>query len=271
MLRRHRIKKLKIWLLIFVIFVVYEVMIYIQPAPNLLISNFKAKIGESQFMKKSFILKHSCDCPVFKNEFIHVQMIETDSFNSTLQKRIFINMLHLAETKSTFTSVSLFDLPIEDFNKEILTCDVYNILKRGKHQKVIAYSLYGNDSRYFQNIEQLVELVKEKYKNYTVRIYYDDSVNNTLRCELECKYSPVLDFCNINRFSTNGLAQMARDTSKLKDLDYMHKMMWRFLPMGDTFVDIHMSRDIDSLILDREVESVNEWLNSENFGHIMRG
>jgi hypothetical protein len=42
------------------------------------------------------------------------------------------------------------------------------------------------------------------------------------------------------------------------------------LPLGDSFVDYFMSRDTDSLIIDREVESFNVWLKSETLFHIMR-
>ena len=52
---------------------------------------------------------------------------------------------------------------------------------------------------------------------------------------------------------------------------YMHAMKWRWFPINDQFVDVFMSRDSDSDILQREVDSVNEWLASGKVGHIMRG
>ena len=48
-------------------------------------------------------------------------------------------------------------------------------------------------------------------------------------------------------------------------------MKWRWLPIGDSFVDIFSSRDSDSYFLQREVDSVNVWLSSNKPGHIMRG
>ncbi|XP_063217535.1 uncharacterized protein LOC134528142 isoform X2 [Bacillus rossius redtenbacheri] len=47
-------------------------------------------------------------------------------------------------------------------------------------------------------------------------------------------------------------------------------MLWRFLPMSDPSVDVFMSRDLDSLIIPRELAAVNEWLNSNKTFHIMR-
>ncbi|KAK4298398.1 hypothetical protein Pmani_029249 [Petrolisthes manimaculis] len=47
--------------------------------------------------------------------------------------------------------------------------------------------------------------------------------------------------------------------------------MWRFLPMADPLVSEFLVRDIDSVILPREVAAVNQWLaNSTALVHIMR-
>ena len=54
-------------------------------------------------------------------------------------------------------------------------------------------------------------------------------------------------------------------------MSYMHESMWRFLSIGDSFVDVFMSRDTDSYLIDREVDSVKIWDNSNTIGHIMRG
>ena len=40
---------------------------------------------------------------------------------------------------------------------------------------------------------------------------------------------------------------------------------------NDPFLDAIMSRDAGSLILQREVDSVSVWLDSDRVGHIMRG
>jgi len=47
-------------------------------------------------------------------------------------------------------------------------------------------------------------------------------------------------------------------------------MTWRFLPLFDPTVNRVMSPDADSLVLDREVDAVNEWLLSGTSFHIMR-
>ena len=46
--------------------------------------------------------------------------------------------------------------------------------------------------------------------------------------------------------------------------------VWRFFPTLDPQVDIFLSRDLDSAITVREVEAVEEWLESEKMLHVMR-
>lgn len=45
---------------------------------------------------------------------------------------------------------------------------------------------------------------------------------------------------------------------------------WRFLPLLDPKVDILLLRDSDSIIFDREVDAVHEWLKNKETFHIMR-
>lgn len=47
-------------------------------------------------------------------------------------------------------------------------------------------------------------------------------------------------------------------------------MMWRFFPLADPFIDVFVSRDTDSYILQREVDAVKIWLASDKLVHIMR-
>ena len=47
-------------------------------------------------------------------------------------------------------------------------------------------------------------------------------------------------------------------------------MTWRFLPLLDPTVVRMMSRDTDSLVTDREVAAVKEWIESNTSFHIMR-
>ena len=51
----------------------------------------------------------------------------------------------------------------------------------------------------------------------------------------------------------------------------MHGMTWRWLPIGDSFVDFVASRDTDAWISQRELDSVKVWMESNTVFHVMRG
>jgi hypothetical protein len=156
-----------------------------------------------------------------------------------------------------------------DFSRPL--CDLYKVLRRGNGQKVLSYSLYGSDPLYYSHIKEISKQVTKYYPGWTIRIYYDKSVNQSIICEYEClkdevtgNYTDNIDFCNINQIPFGNPIETW-------DAQYMHSMKWRFLPVGDPFVDMFMSRDLDSWIVEREVSAVNEWINSNTLLHAMRG
>ncbi len=117
-----------------------------------------------------------------------------------------------------------------------------------------------------------------------MRIHHDNSIDPDIQCKLECLKDETgvltdnVDFCNIEKVP--GRQNKAFPSKRWLDNEteiftwnatYMHAMKWRWFPINDQFVDVFMSRDSDSNILQREVDSVNEWLASGKVGHIMRG
>ena len=152
-------------------------------------------------------------------------------------------------------------------------CDLYNVLRRGENQKVIGYSLYGQNSRYYKHIETLVRLNSEIYPDWIMRIYYDNSIDKSIICQLECmkndkdEYFNNIDFCYLNSIPY-GLPDLVKTKW---NASYMHLMMTRWLPIADPFVDYFISRDLDAIIGQREKDSVDAWINSKTLFHIMRG
>ena len=47
-------------------------------------------------------------------------------------------------------------------------------------------------------------------------------------------------------------------------------MFWRFAPMSDAFVDEWHSRDLDAIIIQREVDAVKDWKKTDYAFHVMR-
>ena len=218
-------------------------------------------------------LKPVCECSNNYTEYILVEIYypSLNELSSITNKKLYsINIVKESNSLKEIERHHQYTLNEDEIKKLTKTCDLYNVLRRGKHQKVISYSLYGSNSQYFQSLEEIIIQIQTKYPNYTSRVYHDSSTPNDVRCRLECQYGEIIDFCNIDQFTTD----LNLDKEKLNkpiDMSYMHKMMWRFLPIGDSFVDVFMSRDTDSYLIDREIDSVNVWLKSNTTGHIMRG
>lgn len=219
-------------------------------------------------------IKPFCNCSAFIDEYILIEKRPDTKFSDflvvSLVKENLMTGDYPANTNDFIIKTFLFNITQTQLNSFVKTCDLYNVLRRGLGQKIISYSLYGTKPKYSQNLEGIADIIRLKYSGYTARVYYDSSVNETIRCHLECEYPDIIDFCNMNKFST-GVSEMYGKSDRVIDMTYMHKMMWRFLPSGDSFVDVFMSRDTDSFFTDREVDAVNEWLSSNKTGHIMRG
>lgn len=221
-------------------------------------------------------LKPYCSCSDI-NEFIAIEKKLDSSKPNESSYYVLASLVQLANNESFLDETKkrvVLNESLVELKREKSTCDLYNVLKRGKNQRVIAYSLYGTNKIYYERLELVLQQIRVKYTNYTARVYYDKTVNETLRCYFECKYRDVVDFCDVNHFSTSVSGQLGVDDSTAvvyDDLSYMHKMMWRFTPIGDSFLDVFMSRDTDSFFIDRELDSVKEWLGSNNIAHIMRG
>ena len=140
----------------------------------------------------------------------------------------------------------LYKLSSEEFSDSIFTCELFSALRRGKKQKVISYSIFGNNSFYYSKLETIGKQVKEFYPDWSIRVYYDNSTEKSIICQNECSPEDNIDFCNVNSIKLS-----LKEGSNCSDLSYILPRMWRFLAFGDSFVDLFLSRDSDSFILKR--------------------
>ena len=211
------------------------------------------------FSGTSFVYKPLCNC---RKEIIFLDKTSdkyTVSFNNRGVNTSFDEKIHQ------------YEIPIEKFESMVFTCDMYNVLRRGPNSKILSYSLYGKNRFYYDLIFSLAELVKKHYPEWIVRIHYDESIDKSIVCEIECLkhknnfnlFLDNVDFCNIEK--------LPQDTAKTWNAHYMHGMTWRWLPIGDGFVDFVGSRDTDAWIAQRELDSVNVWMNANTVFHVMRG
>eukprot|EP00095_Tigriopus_kingsejongensis_P000913 snap_masked-scaffold186_size273091-processed-gene-1.3 protein:Tk00913 transcript:snap_masked-scaffold186_size273091-processed-gene-1.3-mRNA-1 annotation:"hypothetical protein DAPPUDRAFT_320085" len=169
-------------------------------------------------------------------------------------------------------SVQLPQSHLTEFTFPDTTCSLA-AFERGDHQKVVAFSFYG-DARsekhkakeYFQGIEKNLSLMGKYYPGWTMRLYFDlqsesDERNSLLDslCQLSCQ-NVNFDLCHIQQLPGTPLPNASR----------VFAMNWRFFPTLDPQVDVFVSRDLDSLFSDREHAAVQEWLASPYSFHMMR-
>ena len=73
----------------------------------------------------------------------------------------------------------------------------------------------------------------------------------------------MIDFCEVDT--------LPFDTKKTWNASFITTNTRRWLPFGDEFVDVFLSRNIDACPFDREIAAVSQWIDEKNLFHIMRG
>ncbi|ROT67893.1 hypothetical protein C7M84_014010 [Penaeus vannamei] len=152
-----------------------------------------------------------------------------------------------------------------DFEGES-TCSDFST-QRGKDQRVLAYSYYTTNGSpdYFRYLSQLhgtAKDVERLYPGWIMRIYHNTTSTDVFGrkelCRLYCENDHV-DLCHIHDLPGLGNLNKRGVVGR----------MWRFAVMGDPTVEVFLSRDADSWVLDREAAAVHEWLRSGRSFHVM--
>lgn len=155
----------------------------------------------------------------------------------------------------------LYEISEAELDTSVLTCDNFSSIKRGRSQKVISYSLFGRNLKYYEHLDKIIQQAKAYFPDWIIRIYHDSSIKEEIICKYECETNKhgreFIDFCNVESLSVN--------------ISHLNFYYWRLLPVGDDFVDLFISRDTDSWIIEREYYAVSEWLVSDTLFHVMRG
>ena len=98
---------------------------------------------------------------------------------------------------------------VENDYLENITCDLYNVLRRGKKQKVIGFSLYGKNKLYYRFLNDISKRVQQMYPGWIIRVHHDSSIEQETKCELEClrddkgNFIDNVDFCNVEYMPSN--------------------------------------------------------------------
>lgn len=132
------------------------------------------------------------------------------------------------------------------------TCDLYSVFRRGKHQKVLSFNVFGTKSLYYYKIDDIARQIKQLYPpDWSIRVYSDRSLKKSVKCRYECTIEDNVDFCNIDNIVLNPHLYINETHVLSWSSSYIQPTMWRFLSLGDSFVDIFASRDTDSYIIER--------------------
>ena len=143
------------------------------------------------------------------------------------------------------------------FNNNNKNNDTNNNGCNGTNSRVLSYSMFGEKGASLSRF--LPHILKEAsqipiYKTFTIRIYTDS--NNVDILKLRFAKNRNIEFC---------------DVRKIPDMHRTSGMLWRFLPMTDLSCEVMCSRDLDSPLLNREGDAVDEWLKADGkIIHVMR-
>jgi hypothetical protein len=125
---------------------------------------------------------------------------------------------------------------------------------------IITFSLWGNNPIYWTGALKNIELANLYYPGWICRFYIDKDSKKELVETIKGDNVEVVLMQKNNNDIFNNI-----------DVRFNHSgLYWRFLALKDTDVNIILSRDCDSRLSQREVDAVNEWIESDKDFHIMR-
>lgn len=123
------------------------------------------------------------------------------------------------------------------------------IEKKHNLKKAFSFSLFGNNDKYCIGMVENVEIIKKKYIDWDIYIFFYNIPKNIL--EILKYYKCILIEYKEKMYDWEGL-------------------LWRFNLFNYKSIDIWISRDADSRISDREMSLVNDWIISPYPFHIIR-
>ncbi|XP_037795149.1 uncharacterized protein LOC119590551 isoform X2 [Penaeus monodon] len=128
----------------------------------------------------------------------------------------------------------------------------------GGGQRVITYSLFGNLTKYWNGLGDILVTTKQLYPGWNVWLYTIPSGRESILCPLMHAH-PHLYICDVTNLPP-----------PLGNVTEVNPSMWRFLAMGDDMLSAMAVRDTDSKITERESCAVAEWLTCNTSFHVMR-
>lgn len=121
--------------------------------------------------------------------------------------------------------------------------------------KIISFSLWGDDKLYCQGAIDNIACAKEYYPDWMCRFYVDHKCP-ALPVLLECD-------CQVSIIYGNDNCKAVDRTDPDWHMDFnLTGMLWRFFAIDDHDIDTVIFRDCDSRVGARDAHAVQEWLDS---------
>lgn len=117
-------------------------------------------------------------------------------------------------------------------------------------KKIISFSIWGNNPFYTEGLIANIELAKVLYPGWIVRVYAQSDMTSSYISSLKALGADV------------ALMQYFRQE--------FFGAFWRFKPLIEADVERFIVRDADARLSIREVDAVQEWIESGKPFHIMR-
>lgn len=257
-------RKINIFLFIFLCLFIIIYFFYLpKEAPSFKVNGDSddAAAASNEVLKK-YILKSKCSC---RKDLI-IRKYASDKY-SVNNKYFIKSFIEQSSSGSNINGGDDKQRKYDDYiNNYKHTCNLYNVLRRGPNQRVIGFSIYGSNVNYYKPLLNLTDAIKKYFPGWSVRVHHTTVLDQSVACDFECK-DDIIDFCN-----TDELPYELNNSLFEYKGSYPHAMMWRWYPIADDFVDYFMSRDSDSVTIQREKDSVDVWLNERinTLFHVMR-
>jgi hypothetical protein len=127
-------------------------------------------------------------------------------------------------------------------------------------KNVVGFSLWGDNPIYWKGALENILLVKQYLPGWFIHFFVDQ------KCQKDLVETLKDEITEVKLVDSHFLGNTLNSLS----IHSHQGMFWRFMSSLDEDVDIFLSRDCDSRISNREVQSINEWINSSKRFHIMR-
>mgnify|MGYP001230227445 CR=1 FL=1 len=117
--------------------------------------------------------------------------------------------------------------------------------------KVISFSLWGDNPKYCVGAVRNAELAPIIYPGWRCRFYVANSV-------------PVKYIEQLKQLDHVDIIERLQESGSWESMFWRHETCW------DKSIDISIFRDTDCRLNDREKHAVDDWLNTDKTFHIMR-